>query len=255
MDEAGDLEIIAKNLTGAPHGAERFGATALEFEYGATKWWTPEVYLSGQVTAIQSPLFTGDSWENRFRLLSGKQWINPVFYTEFENLNGADKTLLEVVSNDKKEIFAIPNDVARWERNRELQNKLILASYFKGFTLAENLIFEKTFSPEPWEFGYTVGISHPLSHKSGKCSFCADQIPGWRRGVWRPGNHGTVWAADTSHSLAPVITWPGHGTAFRLSQTFARNSDSAGSLLRSGVSYKVDDFGYGCQILQPALME
>jgi hypothetical protein len=58
-EELWTLEISAKNLTCAPSGANRFAATALEFEYGATNWWTTEFYLDGQVTANENALFTG----------------------------------------------------------------------------------------------------------------------------------------------------------------------------------------------------
>src|SRR2546425_7253727 len=42
-------------------------ATALEFEYGVTAWWTSELYLDGQSTRNESTFFTGYRWENRFR--------------------------------------------------------------------------------------------------------------------------------------------------------------------------------------------
>jgi hypothetical protein len=218
-------------------------ATALEFEYGATKWWTTEFYLDGQTTANQSTLYTGFRWENRFQLLPGKHWINPVLYIEYENLNGADKTLLEVVGNDTKFDFAVPNDIARRDISRELENKLLLASYFRGFTVAENLIFEKNLLGGPWEFGYTAGISRVLSRSSGKCGFCASQFQVGVEGYGGLGTTASLGTHFTSHYLAPVITWSSRGTTWKVSPTFGLNDNSAGFLLRFGVSYEIEDFG------------
>jgi hypothetical protein len=55
------------------------------------------VATQGQTTPDQSTLFTGFRWENRFRMLMRDHLINPVFYVEFEDTNGADKTLKEVL--------------------------------------------------------------------------------------------------------------------------------------------------------------
>ncbi len=150
MEEPGNLELTTKNLTAKPDGANRFLGSALEFEYGVKGWWTTEVYLDGQTTAGDSTLFTGYRWENRFRLLPREHWINPVLYVEFENINGADKTLLEVVGNDGIEDLIGPNAEARGEKQREIETKLILGSYYKGWTVAENFIAEKNLAHEPF---------------------------------------------------------------------------------------------------------
>ena len=39
--------------------------------------------------------------------------INPVLYVEYENISGADKTLLEVVGHDGQSDFAEPNGESR----------------------------------------------------------------------------------------------------------------------------------------------
>ena len=100
MEDKGTLEINSKNITGSPAGGYWFGAMALEFEYGATSWWTSELYLDGLTTRSQGTCFTGYRWENRFRPFRERHWINPVIYTEFENINGADRVLLEIVGHD-----------------------------------------------------------------------------------------------------------------------------------------------------------
>jgi hypothetical protein len=97
MAEKGELEIALKNVTGKPGEDSRFLGSALEVEYGATSWWTTEFYLDGQSTANQSTFFTGHRWESRFRPSPRVHWINPVLYLEYENINEADRALLEVL--------------------------------------------------------------------------------------------------------------------------------------------------------------
>src|SRR5215472_5703806 len=100
MEEPGNLEIAVKTAIGTPPAGSRFMGTSMEFEYGAKAWWTTELYLDGVATAGDSAIFTGFRWENRFRPLAREHWINPVLYIEFENINAANKSLLEVVGHD-----------------------------------------------------------------------------------------------------------------------------------------------------------
>ena len=163
LEEPGNLEISAKSITGAPKGGNPFIATALEFEYGINGWWTAELYLDGQTTFHESTVFTGFRIENRIRPFMREHWINPVLYFEFEDLNSADKALLEVVGHDTKEDLVGRN--SRAEREREAELKLILSSNFKGWNVSENFIAEKNLGPSSWEFGYAVGTSRPLALK------------------------------------------------------------------------------------------
>jgi hypothetical protein len=246
MEELHTLEIEMRSVTGKPEGANRFAAAALEFEYGATNWWTTEVYLDGQTTRSDSTLFTGYRWENRFRLLPRPHWINPVLYIEFENINDADKTLLEVTGHDGIERFAVPAREARQIKNREFDNKLILDSHFKGWTLAENLIAEKNVSNEPWEFGYAVGISRPLARNPGSahCALCGQSFVAGVEAYGGVGTTSEFGLQNTSHYIAPTIAWtPVDGTTFRISPNFGLTDTSARFLLRFGVSYEIDDFG------------
>jgi hypothetical protein len=166
------LEISAKNITGSPKGGDAFVASALEFEYGIKTWWTTEFYLDGQTTSGQSTPFTGFRWENRIRTLSREHWINPVLYFEFADINGADKTLLEVVGHDSRTDLLGRNN--RHEKKREAELKLILSSNFKGWNISENFLAEKNLANAPWEFGYAVGGSHMLATASSAkpCTFC-----------------------------------------------------------------------------------
>ena len=44
LEEPGNLEIALKGFTASPKDANPFVSPAIELEYGATAWWTTEVY-------------------------------------------------------------------------------------------------------------------------------------------------------------------------------------------------------------------
>jgi len=246
MEEPGNLEIATKNVTGEPGDGNRFLGSVLELEYGVKGWWTTELYLDGQGTRKESALFTGYRWENRFRLLPREHWINPVLYVEFENINGADRALLEVVSTDGKSDLIEPNSETRAEKKREIEAKLILGSYFKGWTIAENFIGEKNVSHAPFEFGYAIGVSRPLAlaARPERCNLCAENF---QAGVEVYGGLGTYpdfGLHDTSHYIAPTVAWTlANGVRFSASPTFGISEPSARFLLRVGMSYEIDQFG------------
>ncbi|MGH9501986.1 MAG: hypothetical protein ACRD20_03960 [Terriglobales bacterium] len=245
MEEPGDLEIEFFNAAGKPPEGNRFVGSSLEFEYGVTAWWTSEFYLDGQITQHDSTIFTGYRWENRFRPLLREHWINPVIYIEFENINGADKTLREVVGHDGKDDVAEPNATARLEKQRELELKLILGSNFRGWNLSENIIAEKNLSNEPWEFGYAVGASRPLNLAASahNCTFCGEKF---QAGVEMYGGLGDRYSFGThltSHYLGPSINWAApHGLTLSFSPQFGLNDYSIPRLYRFGMSYEIDQF-------------
>jgi hypothetical protein len=246
MEEPGNLEFATKSVMGKPDGGNRFFGTVAELEYGVKGWWTSELYLDGQATRSEGALFTGYRWENRFRVLSHEHWINPVLYLEFENINGADKSLLEIVNHDGKDDLTSPNADARFEKKREIEAKLILGSYVKGWTIAENFIAEKNVKHAPFEFGYAVGVSRPLAlaARPDRCNFCAENF---QVGVEMYGGLGTndqFGVSGTSHYVAPTVAWTlASGTTLRISPGFGVTGNSAGYLLRFGVSYEVAQFG------------
>jgi hypothetical protein len=248
MEEPGNLEITTKNVTGKPADGNRFLGSALEFEYGVNAWWTTELYLDGQTTAHDSTLFTGYRWENRFHVLPHEHWINPVFYVEFEDINGADKILLEVVDNDGEADLIAPNAEARSEKKREIDAKLILGSYFKGWTFAENFIAEKNVRHAPFEFGYAVGASRPLAlaARPDRCNFCPENFQAGVEIYGGLGTHEHFGLQDTSHYVAPTAAWTlANGTTFTLSPTFGITETSAKFLLRFAVSYEFEQLGRG----------
>ena len=241
MEEPGNLEVGLKSVTASPKGGNAFLANALEFEYGVKGWWTSELYLDSQSTANESSLFTGFRWENRFRPLLREHWINPVLYVEFENINGADKSLLEVIGHDTREGFLERND--RHEKKREAELKLILSSNLKGWNISENVIAEKNLAGEPWEFGYAVGVSRPLAliASAKQCVLCRENLSAGAEMYGGLGERYSFGLHDTSHYLAPVVEWrlPG-GTTFKLSPGFGLNDNSHPFLFRFGVSYEID---------------
>jgi hypothetical protein len=55
MEEPGNLEIEFFNAIGKPPEGNRFIGSTVEFEYGATAWWTSELYLDGQMLSLGKP--------------------------------------------------------------------------------------------------------------------------------------------------------------------------------------------------------
>ena len=246
MEEPRNLELTTKNVTGKPGDGNRFLGTAAEFEYGVTGRWTTELYLDGQATSRENAVFTGYRWENRFRLIPREHWINPVLYLEFENIDGADKTLLEVVGHDGADDLAASTSEARRERKRELEAKLILGSYYRGWTIAENFIAEKNLNHAPYEFGYAIGISRPLAlaARPDRCNLCAENFQVGVEMYGGLGTHADFGLHETSHYVAPVLAWTlANGTSFHISPGFGATNTSAGFLLRFGVSYEVGQLG------------
>ena len=241
MEEPGNLEVGVRSVTASPKGGNAFLAHALEFEYGVKAWWTSELYLDSQSTANESSLFTGFRWENRFRPLLREHWINPVLYIEFENINSADKSLLEVVGHDMRDGFLERND--RHEKKREAELKLILSSNVKGWNISENMIAEKNLAGEPWEFGYAVGVSRPLAliASAKQCVFCRENLSAGAEMYGGLGERYSFGLRDTSHYLAPVVEWrvPG-STTLKFSPGFGLNGNSQRFLFRFGVSYEID---------------
>ena len=246
LEEPGSLEIEYFSTFGTQRGAPNFHAFWGEFEYGATAWWTTEVYLDGQTTYGDSTLFTGYRWENRIRPLKNEHFINPVLYVEYENINGADKILKEVEGHDVESDYAEPNSVLRKETVRELELKLILSSNYKGWNFTENTIATKNLSNQPWEFGYAMGASRPLALKGAthKCTLCAQRFVAGVEMYGGLGDRYSFGLHNTSHYLAPEVAWNlPSGWTLRLAPSFGLNGNSHQLLLRCGVSYEVSGFG------------
>lgn len=247
LEEPGSLEVEYFSTFGTQRAGNDFHAYWTELEYGATAWWTTEFYLDGQTTFNDSTIFTGFRFENRFRPLQHEHFINPVLYVEYEQINEADKILKEIEGHDIEADAADPNAFARQGHSHELETKLILSSTFRGWNIAQNTIATKNLTGgDPWEFGYAIGASRPLSLKASaqRCSFCAENFIAGLEMYGGLGDRYGFGLHDTSHYLAPVIAWnlPSSWT-FRLSPGFGLNDSSHQFLLRWGISREFSGFG------------
>ena len=247
LEEPGSLEVEYFSTFGTQRSGNDFHSFWAEFEYGATAWWTTELYLDGQTTFNDSTIFTGFRMENRFRLLQREHFINPVLYFEYEQISGADKILKEVEGHDVEADHAIANAIARKEHDHELESKLLLSKTFNGWNLAENTIATKNLTGgNPWEFGYAAGASRPLGLKASaeRCNFCRENFIAGVEIYGGLGDRHSFGLHDTSHYLAPVVAWnlPSDWT-LRLSPGFGLNDQSHRFLLRWGVSREFSGFG------------
>ena len=243
LEEPGNLEIETKSSTGKPDGGNRYGASAVEIEYGTRAWWTTEFYLDGQTTAQDSTVFTGFRVENRIRPLLSEHWINPVLYVEYENTTGADKTVLEVEGHDDASDLAVSNADGGKDRQHEAELKLILSSNTHGWNISENFIGSKVLGHDPWEFGYAVGAVRPLRLMgSGRpCTFCAEKF---MAGVEAYGGLGDTWSlstGDTSHYIAPLIGWQlPKNVRVSFSPGFGMTDVSLDRVYRFGLAYEFE---------------
>lgn len=246
LEEPGSLEIEYFSNLGTQRGGPGFHAFWGEFEYGVTAWWTTELYLTGQTTFDQSTVFTGIRWENRIRPLKREHFINPVLYFEYENKNGADKTMKEVEGHDVESDYLVPNAIARQETVHELEFKLILSRNYKGWNFTQNTIASKNLSNVPWEFGYALGASRPLALKGAahRCNFCRQHFIAGVEMYGGLGDRYSFGLHDTSHYLAPGLVWNlPSGWTFRIEPTFGLNGNSHQFLLRWGAAYEISGFG------------
>lgn len=246
MEEPGNLEIASNQVVGTPKGGNTFLSTLTEIEYGVKTWWTTELYLSGQGTKHEGTLFTGYKLENRFRPLLREHWINPVIYVEYVDVNGADKSLVEIVGHDTFEDQLEPSSETRHERKREIETKLILSSNFRGWNISENIIAEKNLANEPWEFGYAWAISRSLAKGASpnRCTLCRENFYAGMEMYGGLGTRHDFGLEGTSHYLAPVLAWKlPTNTTLKFSPGFGLNDNSHGVLWRFSIAHEINQFG------------
>jgi hypothetical protein len=249
LEEPGNLEIAIKSAQATPKYGNFFSGETLELEYGAKGWWTTEAYLSGQHTSNDSTIFTGWRWENRFRPLLSDHVINPVIYVEYENVNQADRSLLEVTGHDSVSDLLLTNAQGRSETERSLELKLILSSNTRGWNISENFISEKDLNEsEPWEFGYALGVSRPLAlAASGQaCVFCRQNFAAGTELYGGLGDLDGFGLRATSHYLGPTVAFAiPSGPTLSFSPDFGLNDNSVGVIYRFKVSYELEQvFGH-----------
>jgi len=247
LEEPGSLEVEYFSTFATQRGGNDFHSFWAEFEYGATAWWTTELYLDGQTTFNDSTIFTGYRLENRFRLLQHEHFINPVLYFEYEHISGADKILKEIEGHDGEADTSDRNALARKEHKHELEFKLLLSKNIGGWNFAENTLAAKSLTGgNPWEFGYAICASRPLALKASvkRCSLCRENFIAGVEMYGGLGDRHSFGLHDTSHYVAPVVAWnlPSSWT-LRLSPGFGLNDHSHRFLIRWGVSREFSGFG------------
>lgn len=246
LEEPGNLEIENQNIAAAPKNANVFFAPTVELEYGVTAWWTAEAYLQGQATQNDSAVFTGFRFENRFRPLPRDYWVNPVLYVEYENVNKADKSFLEVTGNDSIASLQVPNAKLRKKIERTFESKLILSSNVKGWNISENFIGEKAVNGnDPWEFGYALAASRPLALVGGSkpCVLCRQNIAAGAELFGGLGTRYTFGLKQTQQYFGPSIALnTPQGWTFKFSPELGLNDNSAGVLWRFGAAYEIQQF-------------
>jgi hypothetical protein len=246
MEEPGNLEVATNPVIGRTPGLNSFAGNWTEFEYGTKAWWTSEFYVDSQQTLHDGGLLTGIRFENRFRLLLKERRINPVLYIEYEHVNGADKTLKEVVGFDNKDDKALPNREARLRHESEFETKLILSSQLKGWNIAENIIGVKNIHEGVWEFGYAFGASRPLALAASpnECTLCRENFNAGIEIYGGLGEWGNMTLRGTSQYIAPTVAWNlPSGSTLRVSPGFGLTGESHGTLIRFGVSHEFSGFG------------
>ena len=246
LEEPGNLEVENQNIAAAPKNANGFFAPTVEFEYGTTAWWTTEFYLQGQKTVNDSAVFTGFRFENRFRPIPRDLWVNPVIYVEYEDVNAADKSFLEITGNTSITTLQVPNAELRNEVERSIEGKLILSSNAKGWNFSENMISEKAVNEnEPWEFGYALAASRPLSltASSRRCTLCLQNVSAGAELFGGLGTRYTFGLKQTEQYAGPTVALNApNGLTYKFSPEFGLNDNSAGVLWRFGVSYEIQQF-------------
>jgi hypothetical protein len=138
------------------------------------------------------------------------------------------------------------NAEARSDVEREMEMKLILSSNARGWNFSENFLTEKVMNgDDPWEFGYAVAASRPLSLRAGarECVFCREHFAA---GAEMYGGLGTVDSFglhDTSHYVAPTVGWDiPRGPTIAFSPGFGLNDNSMKVLWRVGAQYEFQQF-------------
>ena len=241
LEEPGNLEVSSKTVQAAPKYGNPFLSETLEFEYGVTAWWTSEVYLSGQHTYNDSTIFGGWRFENRFRPLPTQHIVNPILYVEYEDVNLAEKNILEVTGHASIADFLLTNAQARQDVERSLELKLILSSNFKGWNVSENFIGEKSFSGEPWEFGYALGATRPLGLAASPkpCVWCRENFAAGAELYGGLGTTNSFGLEATSQYAGPAVAFNiPNGPSISFGTDFGLNANSLGVIYRFNVSYE-----------------
>ncbi len=135
------------------------------------------------------------------------------------------------------------------DHERELELKLILGSNVRGWNISENFVTEKNLQhPDPWEFGYALGVSRPLTLAASAhdCVFCREKFAAGAELYGGLGDSESFGTTRTSHYFGPTLNWSApNGMTIAVSPQAGLNSYSIPFLFRFSVSYEIQDlFGH-----------
>jgi hypothetical protein len=245
LHEAGNLAISNYSVLGTPKSGNEFLGSQMELEYRITKWWATQVQFDGQTTWNDSTVFTGYSWTNKFKLFPANHLINAALVVGWEDGNAADKCFAEIEGHGAEEDLALPNGVTRKLHEHEVETKLIISRDHKGWNFAGNIMVAKPLSEEPWEFGYSLGASRPLSatDKDEHCVFCRRSITAGLEFYGGLGDSLSVGLQNTPQYLGPEIAWKlSERLAVKAGPHFGLTPSSQHVLVHFGVVYEIPDF-------------
>jgi hypothetical protein len=136
------------------------------------------------------------------------------------------------------------NAEARTEKEQALELKLILSSNTHGWNISENFIAEKPLNySDPWEFGYALGGSRPLTlqAKSKSCVSCRENFVARLELYAGLGTTQSFGLNRTSHYLGPIVQFNvPKGPSIGCEPSFVLNASRVGLLWRFRVSYEVE---------------
>lgn len=157
--KAGEREIMFMNDLGQEADGTRYTAQMIELEYGVTDRWTSEIMIEGQTTSGEGGYnFTGFRWENRYRLFEYGRFLNPVIYTEYEDLGEDTKYAMEIAGREDA-----TERTKKRPRERVLESRIILGTDIsETLDVSLNWINESDLDTGVTSFGYAVGLNYKL---------------------------------------------------------------------------------------------
>ncbi len=246
LPDPGALGLAYYNVAGDPRIGNGFVGSVLEFEYRPEKWWSTEVQLEGQTTFNESTIWTGYTWVNKFKLVPRNHWINAALTLGWEDTNAANKSIVEIEGHAGEDDFNVRNIVARKIQEHEIESKLILSRDHRGWNFAGNLIGVKDLAGEPWQFGYSLGVSRPFSiaNTDTHCTFCRKSVAAGLEFYGGLGDAYSFGLQNTSHYLGPVMSWQlSERVAIKAGPQFGLTRESQHALVHFAVVYDLPHLG------------
>lgn len=157
-EKASATAAMLMNDFARDENSQSYSAQMLMVERGVTDKWTSELMFEGQKTPGEPYRATGWRWENRYRLFDYGAFLNPVLYTELENLKTTTKYVMEVSGRTDSESGKLGAT-----SERILETRLILGHDFSDrFNASFNWINETNWSTKVTDYGYALGINYGL---------------------------------------------------------------------------------------------